>query len=78
MIMFNANIIFLCRCRKADSARKQHQLQTGDGPQVEVKKDEDLNEIVRFIVPTIDFTLENPWDNTAKLESSNHFYVSFT
>ncbi|XP_077257612.1 activated Cdc42 kinase-like isoform X6 [Temnothorax americanus] len=57
------------RCRKADSARKQHQLQTGGGPQIEEKEDEDINEIVRSIVPTIDFTVENPWDSTAELET---------
>lgn len=57
------------KCRKADSVIKQHQLQTGGGPPTEVNEDEDINEIVRSIVPTIDLTLENPWDSTAELEN---------
>ncbi|XP_036143358.1 myb/SANT-like DNA-binding domain-containing protein 3 [Monomorium pharaonis] len=59
------------KCRKADSANKQYQLQTGGGPPAKINEDEDLNETVRSIVPTIDFTLdlENPWDSTAEFES---------
>lgn len=69
--------LYFCRCRKSDSARKQYQLQTGGGPPVKMNEDEDINEIVRSIVPTIDLTLQNPWDSTAELESNNHFYFNF-
>ncbi|KMQ82040.1 hypothetical protein RF55_24406 [Lasius niger] len=59
------------RCRKSDSARKQYQLQTGGGLPVEMNEDEDINEIVRSIVPTIDLTLENPWEFPINCGSTN-------
>lgn len=64
------------RCRQADSALKQSQLKTGGGPPLPDDPDELFFEKVRIIAPKIDFTLENPWDNTGEFEGKK-FYSTF-
>ena len=46
------------KCRRSDLEKKQHQLQTGDGPPIIIDDDEDMHEKVHSIVPTTDFTIK--------------------
>lgn len=74
-MLYNDYDVYLYRCRLADSAQKQARLQTGGGPPLPADPDEQFFEKVRVIAPTIDFTLENPWDNTGEFEGNTFYFI---